>query len=206
MIISFLGGQTFKISQGDLTLATNPPSKESGLKSTKFGADITLVSLDHEDFNGIENTTFGDREPFLIKGPGEYEVRGVVVHGFASESNYGGETGINTIYTIDLEGMRLCFLGVLAKSELPQAATEELDNIDVLFVPVSKEGTLDESQGYRLAVSLEPKVVIPMGYDSVSLQSFLKEAGAEGTKPIEKLTVRKKDLSDKEAEIVVLAS
>ena len=42
MVISYLGGECFKITQGDLTLAFNPPSKDSSLKASKFGADIAL--------------------------------------------------------------------------------------------------------------------------------------------------------------------
>ncbi len=206
MVISYLGGQNFKVTQGDLTLALNPPSKDSSLKSSKFGSDITLVSLDHEDFNGVENTVFGEREPFAITGPGEYEVKGVAVRGFASESNYAGDKGINTIYSIALENMNLVFLGALSNVELPQSAKEELDDIDVLFVPIGGGGVLDHAAAYKLAVDLEPRAIVPMGYDAATLKSFLKEAGAEDSKPVDKLTVKKKDLADKEAEVIVLQS
>ncbi len=33
--------------------------------------------INHEDFNGVENAAFGEREPFIIYGPGEYEVKEV---------------------------------------------------------------------------------------------------------------------------------
>src|SRR5665213_423740 len=99
MVISYMGGECFKISQGDLTLAFNPPSKDSALKASKFGSDIALVSADNEDFNGVENAAFGEREPFAIVGPGEYEVRGVAVRGFGSTSLYGGSSSVNTIYS-----------------------------------------------------------------------------------------------------------
>ena len=204
MVITYMGGECFKVSQGDLTLAFNPPSKDSNLKSPKFGSDIVLSSLNHEDMNGVENASFGDREPFVISGPGEYEVKGVVVRGFGSESQYGGVKAINTIYNVSLEGMNLCFLGAPSKAELPHDAKEELDDIDILFVPVGGGGTLDHANAYKLAVQLEPKAVVPMGYDAASLKSFLKEAGAEEVRGIEKLTVKKKDLDGKEGEIIVL--
>ena len=202
-----MGGECFKVSQGDLTIALNPPSKDSKLKSPKFGSDIVLSSLNHEDMSGVENASFGDREPFVINGPGEYEVRGVNVRGFGSQSNYDGKKSINTIYSITLEGMTLCFLGALGQSELPHDANEELDDIDILFIPIGGDGVLDYEEAYKLAVQLEPKAVIPMHYGELgskdALKSFLKEAG-EDVKPIEKLTVKKKDLDGKEGEIVVL--
>lgn len=209
MVISYLGGQCFKVSQGDLTLAFNPPSKDSSLKASKFGSDIVLVSQNHEDFNGVENASFGDREPFVISGPGEYEVKGVAVRGFASETEYGGQKSINTIYSVALEGMNLCFLGSLSSSDIPNTAKQELDDIDILFLPIGDQGVLDYDKAYALAVQLEPKAIVPMHYGEIgskdALKAFLKEAG-EDVKPIDKLTVKKKDLDAKEGEIVVLQS
>jgi len=172
MIISYLGGQCFKVSHGDLTIAYNPPGKDSALKSVKFGSDIVLTSLNHPDFNGVENASFGEREPFVIEGPGEYEVKGVTVRGFASDSTYGGKKGINSIYSVTLEGMNLCFLGSLGSTALPPAAKEELDDIDILFVPIGGKGMLDYGDAEALAVQLEPKAVIPMHYSPENLKSF----------------------------------
>lgn len=206
MVISYLGGECFKISQGDLTLSLNPPGKASKLASAKFGADLALVSLDHDDFNGLENASFGERQPFAITGPGEYEVKGVAVRGFGAPTTYAGRQTINTIYSVSLEGMTLCFLGALGSAELPPAAKQELDDIDILFVPVGGSGVLDAAAAYKLAVQLGPKVVVPMHYDASSLKAFLKEAGAEGVKAEEKLTVKKKDLEGKAGEVVVLGA
>ncbi len=212
MVISYVGGECFKVSQGDLTLSFNPPGKGSSLASAKFGADIALVSLNHQDFNGVENAGFGERQPFVIQGPGEYEVKETIIHGFGMPATYDGKETINTIYSVSLEGMNLCFLGAVGSVELPQAAKQELDDIDILFVPVGPSTSsgqaadiLSYAAAYKLVVQLEPKVVIPMHYDTASLKSFLKEAGAEDTKAQDKLTVKKKDLEGKEAEIVVLS-
>jgi len=202
MVINYLGGECFKVTQGDLTLAFNPPAKGSTLAQAKFGADIALVSLHHDDFAGTDNAAFGEREPFVIQGPGEYEVKGVAVRGFGVPTQYDGKKTINTIYSVTLEGMTLCFLGAQATSDLPAAAKQELDNIDILFVPVD---TMGQAAAYKLCVALEPKAVVPMHYTDAQLKSFLKEAGAEGTKPVDRLTVKKKDLDGKEGEIVVLA-
>lgn len=202
MVISYLGGECFKVSQGDLTLSFNPPGKGSTLASAKFGADIALVSLDHRDFNGLDNAAFGEREPFAIEGPGEYEVRGVDVRGWGAKASYDGKETINTIYSVGLEGMNLAFLGALSSGDLPLSAKQELDDIDILFVPVD---TLGAAAAHKLVVQLEPKAVVPMHYSDASLKAYLKEAGAEGTKAIERLTLKKKDLEGKSAEIVVLS-
>lgn len=204
MVITYLGGQCFKITQGDLTIALNPPGKGSSQKSVKFGSDIVLSTLDHDDFNGVENASFGEREPFVINGPGEYEVKGVTVQGFGAQTSYGGKQGHNTVYLMNLEGMNLCFLGAV-EGALPPAAKEALDEIDILFTPVGGKGTLDYSEAAKLSVQLEPKAVVPMQYDAASLKSFIKEAGGEGAAPQEKLTVKRKDLEGKEGEVIVLS-
>jgi len=196
VVISYFGGECFKITQGELTLAFNLPAKESKQKPIRFGSDIVLVSQNTPDYNGVENAAFGERQPFVIDGPGEYEVKGVAVRGYPGEGS--------TIYSVALEGMTLCFLGPLSSSVLPAGATQELDEVDILFVPVGGSGVLDHREAYKLAVQLGPKVVIPMHYAQETLKSFLKEAGAEGLPPQEKFTVKKKDLDGKEGEVVVL--
>jgi hypothetical protein len=209
MIITYFGAEFLKVQFGDITLAFNPISKDSKLKSSRFGADIVFVSAFHPDFNGIDQVTHGEKRPFVITGPGEYEIRGVFVKGLPSESKYGSKDLINTIYTVSLENMNICFLGAINTSELKNETVEALDEIDILFVPIGGEGVLDPAKAYKLAVSLEPKIIIPMHYGEVgakdALKAFLKEAG-ENPKPEAKLTLKKKDLEGKEGDIVVLES
>ncbi|MSU56534.1 MAG: hypothetical protein EXS51_04505 [Candidatus Taylorbacteria bacterium] len=209
MIITYLGGEFVKVQFGDITLAFNPPSKDSKLKASRFGADVALVSLNHPDFNGVESVTHGERKPFVISGPGEYEIKDVAVQGFPTESVLDGEKRINTVYMVTLEGMKLCFLGALASAELPAELKEELDEVDILFVPIGGEGVLAPSAANKLAVALEPHLVIPIHFEGVgdksALKQFLKEAGEEKTTPQDKLTLKKKDLEGKEGEVVVLS-
>jgi len=209
MIITYYGGEFFKVQFGDTTLAFNPISKESKLKSSRFGADIVLSTTHHVDFNGIEQVSHGDKTPFVISGPGEYEVKEVFIKGLSSESMYGGKSLINTIYTVSLENMNICFLGAINNSELKTETVEALDEIDILFVPVGGDGVLDPAKAYKLAVSLEPKIIIPMHYGDIGVKDaikvFLKEAG-ENPKSEPKLTLKKKDLEGKEGDIFLLDS
>ncbi|HEX8993857.1 MAG TPA: MBL fold metallo-hydrolase [Candidatus Paceibacterota bacterium] len=216
MIITYHGGECFKVSQGDLTLAFNPPSKESKLKVSKFGSDIALVSLNNPDFNGVDTASLGDKVPFAILGPGEYDVKGVTVRGYQSVSEYDKKQPINTIYSVIAEGVHICFLGALGGDDLPHDAKQELDGIDILITPIGGEGVFDYANAYKRAVQTEAKVVIPMHYPSTgsgqaagfgqkdALAHFLKEAAAESVKPIDKFVFKKKDLDGKEGEIVVL--
>lgn len=201
MIISYHGVECFKISQGDITLALNPISKDSKSKLTRFGADITLITTNLSDFNGRDQTSRGDKESFIIDGPGEYEIKNVFVKGFLSE---GPAKKINTIYLISFEGMNLCFLGALSNPQLSTETLEAIENVDILFVPIGGTDILDPASAYKLAVSLEPRVIIPMHYTKPTLEQFIKEGGEAKVGLLDKFVVKKKDLEGKEGEIVVL--
>jgi L-ascorbate metabolism protein UlaG (beta-lactamase superfamily) len=211
MVITHHGGQCFKVTFGDLTLVFDPIAKGGNLSPVRFGADIALVSRDHLDMNGVGEVTYGDKKPFAITGPGEYERQGIVIQGFLSGSKYGldngEETAVNTVYSVELEDMTLVHLGALSDEELSKEARESMREIDVLFVPIGGDGVLTPAKAHELVVSLEPKIIIPMHWNGIgqpkSLESFLKEAG-NGSDTVDKLTLKKKDLVGRNGSIIVL--
>jgi L-ascorbate metabolism protein UlaG (beta-lactamase superfamily) len=205
MVITYHGIESFRIQLGNTVLALNPVSKESKEKSASFGADVILVSLNHPDMNGVEAVSRGGKNAFVVTGPGEYEVGGVAIRGFKTVSKYNEEEKINTIYIINLEDMKLCFLGALGADDIDKDAKESLDDIDVLFLPIGGDGVLNYKSAHGFGIKLEPKIIIPMHYDEKSLKSFLKEEGESNGKPTEKLTLKKRDVVGKEGDIVVLS-
>jgi L-ascorbate metabolism protein UlaG (beta-lactamase superfamily) len=82
----------------------------------------------------------------------------------------------------------------------------DIGSPDILFVPIGNHDLLDPAEAYKLAVSLEPKIIIPMDYDEKTLKAFLKEGGQDKVIPIDKLTIKAKDIVGREGEIVVLSS
>jgi L-ascorbate metabolism protein UlaG (beta-lactamase superfamily) len=205
MIIQYFGKQFFKISQGDFTIALNPISKDSKeFNKTKFGSNVVLVTTNHEDFNGIDSASFGETEPFVVKGPGEYEIGDVYVQGFQSRAEIDKKEYINTIYLITFDDIKIVFIGALSDREsVPKSFIEAVDEPDLFFVPVGGKSTIDSATAQKIANSFNAKMVVPMDYDKDSLKSFLKEAGAEGVKPIDKLTVKKKDFIGKTGAVVI---
>ncbi|MCI0542235.1 MBL fold metallo-hydrolase [bacterium] len=212
MIITYYGLEFFKVQLGDLVIGINPHGK------TKFGADVALVSLPHEDFSLVENLEHGTKKPFVINGPGEYEVNGVTVRGFGVKTRYDGEETWNTIYMLSLEDMKLCFLGALGTKELPHEAKEHIEDIHIVFTPIGGQeegkekdgGVLGPEESYKLAIELGAKIIIPMHHDGASgeknLKTFLKEGGMEKSgEPMDKLVIKKKDAEGKEGEIMVLS-
>src|SRR3989344_3762714 len=110
MVITYHGGHFVKISHGDTVIAANPFGKQAKYKPLRFGARIGLVSMNHPEMNGTDNLSYGEKVPFVISGPGEYEIGGVSISGFLFPKPTGKEGLLNTIYTIELEKKRLCFL------------------------------------------------------------------------------------------------
>ncbi len=205
MIITYFGKQFFKIQQGEMVLALNPVSKESksGI-NTRFGTDIALITTNHPDYNGIEQLVYGDREPFVVRSPGDYEVKEIFIKGILSEGPEKPKKYVNTIYSFTVDGINICFLGALSNINLNKDAGESLNEPDILFVPVGGDGVLDAKAAAKLAASLEPKIIIPMDYDASTLKAFLKEFGEEKPETVDKLTLKRKDLEGKNGEVFVL--
>lgn len=186
-------------------MAFDPISKKSKLSPVKFGSDVAFISLFHPNFNGVDQVAHGNREPFIVEGPGEYEIGEVTARGYGVKTIYEKEEKINTIYQVVLEGINMVFLGALGDADIDPKILGELGNIDILFVPIGGGDVLDVPAASKLAVKLEAKLVIPMHYDAAALKAFLKEESAEDVKPVDKLTLKKKDVESMTGDIAVLS-
>jgi L-ascorbate metabolism protein UlaG (beta-lactamase superfamily) len=209
MIITYYGANFIKLQFGDTVVGIDPIGKDSEYKSGRFAANLGLVSVNHKDFSGTDTLSFGDKSPFVINGPGEYEVNGIPILGFSSNSKYDDEERFNTVYLVTLEDMKICHLGALSDATLSAEAKGHLEDVDVLFVSVGGKGLLTTEEAYKICVDIGPKIIIPMCLgddDGKAVKAFLKEAGAPDVKPIDKLTIKKKDLEGKDGEVVVLSS
>jgi len=211
MVITYNGLEFFKIQSGNLTLVFNPVSKVSKQKVSppRFKADIALISLNHPDFNGAYDLSGkDDKATFIIDGAGEYEIQDVFIKGFESVSNYGGKEMLNTIYKVTIEGVNLCFLGALGSKNIDDSILGELDDTEILFVPIGGDGVLNSAEAYKLSVKISPNIIIPMHYglvgDTKALDKFLKEEGINKATPIDKLVTKKSTLSVQSGEIIVL--
>ncbi len=205
MVITYHGGQCFKVSFGNTTLAFDPIAKSSKLTAVKFGSDVAFISLYHPNFNGADQVGLGSKQPFVVAGPGEYEIGDVTARGYGVETTYDKVKRFNTIYQVRLEEMNLVFLGALGDPEIDPKILSEFGDIDILFVPIGGGDVLEVPQAAKLANKLEAKLVIPMHYDNAALKAFLKEAGAEDVKAVDKLTLKKKDVAMMEGDVAVLS-
>ncbi len=214
MVITYYGLSCFKVQSGSLTVAFDPPSKEADIKAPRFETDVVLSSHNHPGHNGLSELSAKKPEgAFFVSGPGEYEIEGLAIYGIPSfHDNEGGKKlGSNTIYTVEMEGIKLCHLGDLGQSELKPDEIEAIDEIDVLFLPVGGGDVLDAEGAVKILNQLEPKIVIPMHFaipktniKGDKIETFFKELGEEKIKPEEKFTFKKKELPEDGMKIVLL--
>jgi len=206
MVIERAGGYGFKISAGKTTIAVNPPSSKSKHKVSKFGSDIVLISIPETDWNGADTATHGGKEPFVISGPGAYEVGDVRVTGYSTEAEYGdvmSEVG-NTIYIVEMDDIRVLVLGALSNPKLPAEARAEVDDIGIVLVPVGG-GTLEPKEAHELVTTIEPKAIIPYAVGKEEdVKAFLKAEGETGVKAQDKFTVRAKELAAMDGEVILV--
>ena len=212
MIITYYGISCFKIQSGDNVLVFDPPAKNAGIKTPRFEARLVLISHNHPRHNGEDFINPKEKEQLVINGPGEYEIRGIQITGIPSfhDDKNGEKYGLNTIYKVEWEGIRLCHLGDFGEKELSDRVKEELNGADILFLPIGGETVIDAQKAAAIAAQIEPQIVIPMHYaipnakNKNQLDEFLKEMGGEKIKAEEKLTIKKKDISKEESKVVVL--
>lgn len=207
MVITYYGKQFVKLQLGDVVIAFNPFGKDSKEKNVRFGADVGIISVQHADYNGSENLSYGDKTPFVIAGPGEYEIGGIQISGFNSPKQFSDKGLYNTIYTLTLDGIRICFLGALNSTELSGETIEGIGEVDLLFVPICGGDYLTPADAEKISVTFDAKLVIPLMIEDdkdKNLEVFLKEAGREGKKGEDKLTIKRKDIETFAGEVAVL--
>jgi L-ascorbate metabolism protein UlaG (beta-lactamase superfamily) len=185
MEITWLGHSCFRLRGKDATLVMDPCDKSTGYNISRPTADIVTVSHDHPGHNNVSGVAGAPR---VIRGPGEFEVSGVLIQGIPTfhDAAKGSERGKNTAYVFEVDDVLICHLGDLGHVPSPEQV-EELSGVDILFLPVGGNTTIDATVAAQTVSLLEPKLVIPMHYktpalkgDLEPLERFLKEIGAPG--------------------------
>jgi L-ascorbate metabolism protein UlaG (beta-lactamase superfamily) len=199
MDISWLGHSCFRLKGSHATVITDPYSPDLGYSLGKTTARIVTVSHPHPGHSYIQGI---GGQPKVVSRPGEYEISGVLVIGIATfhDGEGGKKRGKNTAYLVEIDEISVCHLGDLGHV-LTGEQVEEIDNVDVLLLPVGGVSTINASKAAEVVRQLEPKVVIPMHYKTPALSwelepvdRFLKEIGAKQVDPLPKLSLTKSSL------------
>ena len=207
MEITWLGLSCFRLRSNDLAIVTDPFPDYDDLRMGEPRAMAVTISHQHTNHNHWEGV---DGDPKVLRGPGEYELSGIYITGIMSQAGEGDPASKrNTVYLIEMDGLRLCHLGDVSSS-LTNLQVEGLLPVDILFLPVGGGCTVEVPVAREMIHALAPKLVIPMHYrvpglssDLKDLDVFLREMGLRALQPQAKLNATSTSLPP-EMRVVIL--
>lgn len=192
---------------GQSNILIDPFDESLGLKVPKLEADLLLLTNKDYEHSGAKNVS-GD--PFVIDGPGEYETKEIFVLGIPAVASEKDKS-IGTIYTIETEEIKICHLGFCNQKELTDDQVEKIGETDILMIPVGGDSVISAKEAMKIMSQIEPKITIPMCYQIPKLKAklegvdkFLKTMGIKKAETLDKLSIKKKNISSDEAKIIIL--
>jgi L-ascorbate metabolism protein UlaG (beta-lactamase superfamily) len=148
-------------------------------------ADIVTISHEHGDHNNLAAVK---GNPEVVRASGTITAKGIefrVVSTF-HDNVQGTQRGQNRVVCFTLDGVRFCHLGDLGH-RLTGEQLAQIGKVDVLFIPVGGNFTIDALLATQVADDIKPSIVIPMHYKTAkagqnftTVDDFLK--GKQNTK------------------------
>jgi L-ascorbate metabolism protein UlaG (beta-lactamase superfamily) len=197
MDIYWLGHGCFRFRGRDATVVTDPAPPTTGYRIKGVAADVVTQSSEAVEVSYRQALT---GEPKFINGPGEYEIAGVLITGVRTAHDPESSDHRNVAYVFDLDDVRICHLGSMSHKPSSEDI-EVLGGADVLIVPVGGGKVFDAQRAAETVSLLEPKIVIPMQYQTeastgelMSVDRFLKELGMEAKAAESRLSITKSNV------------
>jgi L-ascorbate metabolism protein UlaG (beta-lactamase superfamily) len=209
MNITWYGQRCVRIEAKEGSVIIDPFGKEVGLRGPRVNDDIVAFSSYVVPSTVLEQAP---EQAFVIRGPGEYESKGIAVRGIAAyqDTQKGKELGLSTIYVVVADEMSVCHLGAVGQDKLTDEQLEVIGEPDILIIPVGGQSAFDAKAAAQLCNQIEPKIIIPVqfalpsaAYEAEKVDKFLKEVGL----PAEKMAnfrIVKKQLPVDQTRLVVL--
>jgi len=175
-------GPTGRGITADITTYSHPddvPLAKAKGRTSRDGRTMLPSSLD---------------ESFVLDGPGEYEVKDVLVTGVRTfrDDTRGRERGHNVAFVTEVDGIHTIHLGDIGHL-LTEEMLADIGTIDVVCVPIG--GELSATRASELISKLDPKIVVPMPVceDEADCEEavakFVHEMGGTAGPPQAKLTI-----------------
>lgn len=169
MKITYIGHSSFLLeSSGGTRILTDPFDNTTGYKVFREKVNVVTISHHHFDHDYTSELTCEN----IIDKTGCFNFKDTSILGIPSyhDKAKGAKRGKNIIFIIELDGYRVCHLGDLGHL-LSDEQLSKLKNIDVLFIPVGGNFTIDGKEAAKVAKSINPHLIIPMHYKT-ELLSF----------------------------------
>ncbi len=172
MDIRWLGHSSFLITDSKGTkILTDPFDESVGYDIYRGCVDITTISHHHFDHDYVSNIICEN----IVDTVGEFNIKDIKIQGIPSfhDKMQGAKRGENIIFILEIDDLRVCHLGDLGHM-LSDSELDLLGSIDVLFIPVGGNFTIDGEEAAKLCKKLQSKVVIPMHYATPNLKFSLE--------------------------------
>lgn len=165
-------GPTGRGLTGDIVTFSHPddtPLPKAKGKPSRDGRTLLPSSLD---------------QAFVLDGPGEYEVKEVLITGVRTyrDDTNGAEAGRQVSFAVELDGVHTIHLGDIGHL-LSEEKLADIGPVDIVCVPLG--GTLSPSQAAAVVAQFDPRIVVPMPICddeadcAEALKRFFHEMGAE---------------------------
>lgn len=162
--ILWYGHACFRITTADGTVIVTDPYNESvPYKPPEGPAHIVTVSHEHFDHSAVARVK---GNPEVLRGVGEWTVRGIVIRGISSfhDPKGGKERGRNTIFKLTIDNIHLAHLGDLGHT-LTAEQLKPLEDTQVVMIPVGGFYTIGPREAKEVIQALPGlRVIIPMHY------------------------------------------
>jgi L-ascorbate metabolism protein UlaG (beta-lactamase superfamily) len=175
----------------------------------QLSADAVTISHNSPPHNNVDVV---EGDPKIFSWPGEYETKGIhfkLIHSFHNQKD-DKEQLENNVTVINWANIRLCHLGAQGTKLTPEQL-EQVGDVGILFVPVGGKGCLDPKKAKEVIEQIEPRVVIPMCYNTDGsklglgdLESFLSVMGSKVEEPVDTFIVKRSELPEDNSKLVVL--
>jgi L-ascorbate metabolism protein UlaG (beta-lactamase superfamily) len=195
MEITWYGRTCFRLRGKDAVVVTDPYRSLVGPTGRGLTGDIVTFSRpdpqtvapkprDRVSRDGITLLPSSLEDAFILDGPGEYEVRHVLVTGVRTyrDDHRGAERGRQVAFAVELDGIHTIHLGDIGHL-LTEEKLADIGSVDVACVPVG--GSLSATKTAELVAQLDPRIVVPMtiaedeAAGAEAMKRFLHEMSAE---------------------------
>ncbi|MBQ7831147.1 MAG: MBL fold metallo-hydrolase [Clostridia bacterium] len=180
MKIEYFGHSCFRLTNAEgVSIVTDPYTKVGYELPKNLTADVITVSHNHFDHNYVMGVKGAKK---VVDSVGYTLVEGVSIIGAETwhDPKQGALRGNNLIFTIEMDGLKVCHFGDLGE-EYSEKIEQIIKDADVWLLPIGGTYTIDAEQAKKYVEKLNPKCVIPMHYlpsdgrlDIAGSESFLQ--------------------------------
>lgn len=202
MDITWLGHAATRIRTRAAAVVMDPYDRSVG--GTMGRPDAHIITISHQDplrngVAGVAAVASADGAPMVLDGPGEYEIRGVLIESMRAQlrptPGAPAQPLGSVIWHFEAEDLRVAHLGGLG-TQPTAAQLDLLSDVDIVIIPIALADTLAPADAAKAIRAIEPMITIPVGYDpggnGAELAAFVAALALKPEDPVSRFTIAKR--------------